>query len=208
MKFRTPAAVLALTIIAALSPAAQQAPALPAATQAERDKAAAHLEETRSRFLKSIEGVSEAQWKFKPSETGWSIAEVAEHIALSESMILGMIQDKVLPMPAPKPEEKAPDEKVLMLMLDRTQKAQAPEMLRPTNKWATRDALVKDFNAARDKTVEFVKTTKEDLRAHAAPHPVLKSLDAHQWVLLLSAHSARHTAQIEEVKTAAGYPKN
>ena len=81
-------------------------------------------------------------------------------------------------------------------------------MLKPVNKWATKDALVKDFNAARDKTIEFVKTTKEDLRAHAAPHPVLKTLDTHQWVLLIGGHSERHTLQIEEVKTAAGYPKN
>ena len=26
------------------------------------------------------------------------------------------------------------------------------------------------------------------------------------WILLLSGHAARHTAQIEEVKTSAGYP--
>jgi uncharacterized damage-inducible protein DinB len=176
--------------------------------QQERNRAAAHLEETRARFLKSVESVSEAQWKFKPSTAGWSIAEVAEHIAVSESTILGLIQGKMLTMPPPKPEEKVPDEKVLQGLLDRTSRFQAPEMLRPTNRWATREALVKDFNAARDQTIEFVKTTKEDLRAHAAPHPVFKNLDVHQWVLLISAHSARHTAQIEEVKTAAGYPKN
>ena len=80
-------------------------------------------------------------------------------------------------------------------------------MLKPTNRWATSDALKKDFNEARDKTIAYIKDTKDDLRAHAAPHPVLKSLDAYQWVLLIAAHSARHTAQIEEVKTDAGYPK-
>ena len=176
--------------------------------QQDRAKAAAYLEETRNRFLKSIDGLSEAQWKFKPSPTTWSIAEVAEHIALSESTLLGMIQEKMLAAPAPKPEERIPDEKVMMSVLDRTSKFQAPEMLRPTNKWATKEALVTDFNAARDKTIEFVKTTKEDLRAHGAPHPVLKTLDTQQWIILIGAHSARHTAQIEEVKTAEGYPKN
>ena len=35
---------------------------------------------------------------------------------------------------------------------------------------------------------------------------VFKMLDGYQWVLLISGHSARHTAQIEEVKTSAGYP--
>jgi len=51
-----------------------------------------------------------------------------------------------------------------------------------------------------------VKTTTDDLHGHAGPHPVFKMLDGYQWVLLLSGHSARHTAQIEEVKTNAGYP--
>jgi hypothetical protein len=38
------------------------------------------------------------------------------------------------------------------------------------------------------------------------PHPVMGLLDAYQWVLLVSAHAARHTKQIEEVKTSAKFP--
>jgi len=32
-------------------------------------------------------------------------------------------------------------------------------------------------------------------------------LDGYQWVLLLSGHAARHTAQILEVKERPGYPR-
>ena len=203
MRSRSRSFVVALAALLAIAaPSAAQTPVQ------DRDKAIAYLQETRAKFLKSIDGLSEAQWKFKAAPDRWSIAEVAEHIAISESTILGMIQQKMLAMPAPKPEEKIDDEKVIAGLLDRTSKFQAPEMLRPANKWATKDALAKDFNTARDQTIEFVRTTTEDLRAHAAPHPVLKTLDTHQWVLLIAAHAARHTAQIEEVKAAAGYPKN
>lgn len=185
------------------------APALaqPASAQKERSAAVKYLEETRAAFLKSIAGVSEAQWKFKASPTSWSIAEVAEHIAISEGTILGLITTQMLKAPAPKPGEGIADEKLIAGITDRSQKAQAPEMLKPVNKWATKEALVKAFNADRDKTIEWVKTTPEDLRAHAAPHPMFGPLDVHQWVLLLAGHSARHTSQIEEVKTAAGYPE-
>ena len=202
MTFRDLTVAVAFTVTAAAPAAAQMN------TAQDRDKAAAYLEETRAKFLKSIEGVTDAQWTFKPSPAAWSIAEVAEHIAISESTILTLIQEKMLTGPPPKPGDTADDEKVIAMLVDRSSKFQAPEMLKPANKYATKDALVKDFNAARDKTIEFVKTTKEDLRAHATPHPVLKSLDTHQWVLLIGGHSARHTLQIEEVKTAAGYPKN
>jgi uncharacterized damage-inducible protein DinB len=199
MTFRLTIAVCAALIVAA--PAAAQ----DAATQKDRAAAVQYLEETRQAFLKSLDGVTDAQWTHKPAPTTWSIAEVAEHIAISESTILGMITGKMLQAPPKKAGEGIPDEKLIAGVTDRSQKAQAPEMLNPVNKWATRDALVKDFNAARDKTIAWVTTTTEDLRAHAAPHPMFGPLDTHQWVLLLAGHSARHTAQIEEVKTAPGY---
>ncbi len=201
MKLKLAAAVCVVMVVAA--PAAAQNEAR------EKDRAAAvkYLEDTRQAFLKSIGSVSEAQWTFKASPETWSIAEVAEHIGLSEGVILGLITTQVLQAPPLKPGEGITDEKLIAGVTDRSQKAQAPEMLKPVNKWATKEALITDFHTARDKSVEWVKTTTEELRAHAAPHPAFGPLDLHQWVLLLAGHSARHTAQIEEVKNAAGYPK-
>lgn len=195
--------VAALVVAAALvsSPVAAQG-----TTAADRAAAVKYLEDTRQAFLKAIDGLTEAQWKFKAGADRWSIAEVAEHIAISEDTILGMITGKILQAPAPTGQRTA-DEKVIAGLTDRSQKFQAPEILKPVNKWATREELTNAFNASRDKSIEWVKTTKEDLRAHATPHPAFGSLDAHQWVLLLAAHTARHTAQIEEVKQQTGYTK-
>ncbi len=202
MRLQVGLAALCLTAVVAGPVLAQTGTA-----QKDRDAAVRYLEETREAFLKSIASVSDAQWTYKPAPTTWSIAEVAEHIAISEGTIFGLITTQMIKAPAPKPGEGIPDEKLISGVTDRSQKAQAPEMLKPVNKYATREALVKDFNAARDATIQWVKTTPEDLRAHAAPHPAFGPLDTHQWVLLIAGHSARHTAQIEEVKTAAGYPK-
>jgi hypothetical protein len=184
-------------------------PAPPADLSAkEREFAVKYLEETRKKFLDSIDGLTAAQWTFKAGPDRWSIAEAAEHIAISEATILQLITSKIATAPpAPADAERLPDQKVIAMLVDRSSRFQAPEMLKPTNRWATREALVKDFNAARDKTIAYVKETKDDLRGHAAPHPVLKTLDGYQWVLLIGGHSARHTAQIEEVKADAGYPK-
>lgn len=201
MKFISAAVACALLFVA--GPVAAQT----ADAQKDRAAAAKYLEDTRQAFLKSIENVTPAQWTFKASPASWSIAEVGEHIGISEGTIFGMITTQMLQAPAPKPGQGIPDEKVIAGVTDRSSKFQAPEMLKPVNKWATKDALVKDFNDARDKTIAWTKTTTEDLRVHAAPHPALGPLDLHQWVLLIAGHSARHTAQIEEVKTAAGYPK-
>jgi hypothetical protein len=34
-----------------------------------------------------------------------------------------------------------------------------------------------------------------------------KDLDAYEWVLLIAAHSERHTKQINEVKTDPNFPR-
>lgn len=176
-------------------------------TQQDRDTLLKHLDQTRQAFLASIAGVSEAQWTFKAGPDRWSIAEVAEHIAISETTILQLITEKILKSPAVARDPNAiSDAKLLEGLLDRSAKFQAPEMLKPTSRWTTRDALIKDFVAARDKTAAYVKTSTDEVHGHAAPHPVFKMMDGYQWLLLLSGHSARHTAQIEEVKTSPGYP--
>lgn len=184
------------------------APAAATLSAEDRQKATDHLTKTRQDFLASISGLSEAQWKFKPAPDRWSIAEVAEHIAISEETILGMISERILKAPAaPAGTEKVADEKVISTVTDRSGKVQAPEMLKPVGKWASQAELAQAFEQSRAKTLDYVKTTQDDLRGHAGPHPMLGTLDGYQWVLLLSAHSARHTAQIEEVKADPGYPK-
>ena len=55
-------------------------------SQKDRDAGVKYLEETRAKFLASIDGLSDAQWTFKAGPDRWSIAEVAEHIAVSEAI--------------------------------------------------------------------------------------------------------------------------
>ena len=179
-------------------------------SQGERDRAMSELHATRKHFLDSLTGLSEAQWNFKPDANTWSIAECAEHIALSEDALLSLVQQKIMqspPDPSKKEEVKGKDEMVLKQVPDRSQKFKAPEFLVPAHRWPTQPALIEHFKESRDKLIEYVRTTQEDLRSHFAPHPVMKTLDAYQWILLVSAHTARHTAQLNEVKANPNFPK-
>src|SRR5271167_1631177 len=206
------AAVLCLVFTLTLAGVAQTtaAPAPTTLTAEERAAALASLQATRDAFLKSIAGLSEKQWRFKPAPDRWSVAEVSEHIAVAESMIFGMIQGKIMTSPAA-PEKRAEvvgkDEIIMTRVPDRSHKAQAPEFLKPTNRWATREELTKAFEDSRKATMDYVRTTNDDLRDHFGPHPIFGSLDAYQWILLISAHSERHTKQIEEVKADPNFPK-
>ena len=177
----------------------------------ERDLAIDYLKQTQKDFLAATEGLSEAQWKFKAAPDRWSIAEVSEHIAVTEQTIWELVSGKIMKSPvAPekRAEAKGKDEIILTKIPDRSRKAQAPEQLRPTGRWATRAALVKDFEGKRSQEMAYLKETKEDLRNHFEEHPALKTMDAYQWLLFNGAHCKRHTAQILEVKADPNYPKS
>src|ERR1039458_10165499 len=205
-------AMLCLVLTLALASIAQTTAASAPTTlsAAGRESALNSLQATHDAFLKSIAGLSDAQWRFKPAPDRWSVAEVAEHIAVSESMIFGMVQKQIMVSPA-SPEKRSEvagkDEIILTRVPDRSHKAQAPEFLKPTNRWATREELTKAFEDSRKATMDYVRTTNDDLRDHFGPHPIFGSLDAYQWILLISAHSDRHTKQIEEVKADPNFPK-
>jgi uncharacterized damage-inducible protein DinB len=180
-------------------------------TPEERELALKSFQTTRDNFLKSIARLSQAQWTFKPAPDRWSVAEVAEHITVSESGLFGLVQKQIMSSPATpdkRDQVKGKDEIVLERVPDRSHKAQAPEFLRPTGRWATEADLTKAFEDSRAATMEYIRTTNDDLRDHFFDHPILGTLDGYQWLLLISAHSARHTAQIEEVKADPNFPKN
>jgi len=197
--------ILLLAIAMLLTPTADQT-----LTQGERDHAIAELESSRKVFLEATSGLSEAQWNFKPAPDRWSVAECAEHIGVTESFILKMITEQALKGPA-EPEKRAEvqgkDSSIMVAGVDRSAKFKAPEVIQPTRRWATSGEITKNVLENRARTIEFASTTQEDLREHFMDHPVFKTLDTYQWILLTSAHMRRHTAQILEVKADANFPK-
>lgn len=206
----TLAAFALLALFGSLTLAQTAAPKTATLSSDERKEAIKFMEETRKNFLDSVKGLSEAQWKFKAAPDRWSVAEVAEHIAVSEETLMSLVTERIVKSPATPEKKEAAKDKDAQLrnqVVDRSTKVQAPEMLKPTNRWATQAELVKSFNTSRDKTINYIQTTQEDLRSHFGPHPILKDLDAYQWIILISAHSARHTDQIKEVKADPNFPK-
>jgi hypothetical protein len=202
--------LLCLGISSAVAQTAPSAASTPLTPQ-ERDYALKQFETTRDNFLKSISGLSQKQWTFKPAPDRWSVAEVAEHITVSESTLGGLVQQRLMQSPAApekRAEVKGKDELIIERVPDRSHKAQAPEILKPTGRWSNEGDLVKAFEAARRSNIDYIRTTNDDLRDHFFDHPAFGTLDGYQWLLLIATHSARHTAQIEEVKADPNFPKD
>jgi len=192
-----------LTVLALLAAPLAAAPL----TDEERGRLLDHLERTRDLFLDSVADLSEAQWSYKAAEDRWSIAECAEHIALSEEFLRERIGGFLAePASADRlPVDAAKLDTVLTMIVDRSQKFQAPEPLVPTRRWATPAEALAFFTEQRAKTAERVGDGG-DLHSYVGEHPAFGDLDAYVWFFFLSGHTERHTLQIEEVKADPGFP--
>jgi uncharacterized damage-inducible protein DinB len=178
-------------------------------TDSERTFLIQQMEQSKKSFLASIAGLSEAQWRFKPAPEVWSVAECAEHIVLSEDFLFERSMD-ILKTPTVERLASATaerDRQLAAAVEDRSHKATAPEPIVPSGKFNTPAAAAAEFIKRRDRNLAYVRTTQDELRTHVVNGPPLGSADAYQFLILLAAHSTRHTAQIREVQANAGYPK-
>ena len=208
--------ILAGAVVAALAGVGLAAPfgfaqGKPAETPvaADREATLKHLEESRAALLAATKGLSAAQWSFRETPERWSAADIAEHLAASEDFLFGLITEQVMKtekMAEPLPNVEESDKQVLAFLTDRSQKFQAPEPLRPTNRFETPEKAMEHFLASRARTIEFLKATP-DLRLYALAAPGGTKRDAQQWLLFISGHTVRHTLQLNEVKAHADFPK-
>jgi hypothetical protein len=176
-------------------------------TPADKEKALKYLETTRKNIEEATKGLSDAQWNFKSAPDRWSVAECLEHVAATEDRLQGMVIAQVMKAPgAPDRDVMKVDNMVMTMIPDRSHKAQAPEELKPTNRFGGPDGSLKHFEETRTKTEDLLKNTP-DLRAHAVDSPMGVKLDAYEWILFMGAHSERHTKQILEVKADPNFPK-
>jgi DinB family protein len=176
----------------------------------ERELLVADLQKSRDALLHSIAGLTEAQWKFKPAPDRWSAAECAEHILREEDYLYNVVTERLMKLPARTPASRTPkqqDERIMAKVLDRTQKQVAAEPMRPNGEFPTETAFRARFVEIRARTIQYASSTTDDLRSHFTPNADFGSMDAYQYLLILSGHCARHTAQIEEVKTSPNFAK-
>jgi DinB superfamily len=175
----------------------------------ERKYALGLFEESRQKLLDEIKGLTPEQLTFRAAPDKWSIAEVVEHISISETTLAGIVEKSLKePTDSSKRKEiKVSDQQIRLFVTNRTGKAQAPEAIKPTGRFSDIKVATAYFNNARNKNIDFLKTTQEDLRNRVWKHPILGIIDLYQSYLLISAHCERHTAQIVEVKQSANFPK-
>jgi uncharacterized damage-inducible protein DinB len=182
----------------------------PTISKEERKIATDFLKETKKGIWDATNGLSDAQLKFKPGPDRWSVEDCLKHIAQSEQMLWGMVEAglKQPATPEKRADVKAKDEDVIKNVEDRTTKVKTFAPLEPVNTpFKTAAEAWESFGKSRDKLIDYVNITNDDLRNHVNPLPV-GVFDSYQMLLFIGAHSNRHMQQINEVKADPNFPKN
>lgn len=174
-------------------------------SKSDRDRIMSYYHSARKQLLDQVSGLRDAQWNFRPAQGKWSIAEVVEHLTLTEP---GLFEYALSGL---KKSNSGPsamkDEALVAAMKDRSKPAQAPEPFKPSGKWSTQAALINEFKLRRDANIRWLWETRDDLRGKFIKFGP-GSVDIYQMLLAIPAHNERHLAQIAEIKAAPGYPRS
>ena len=183
----------------------------PKITSDERAAAIKLLKETEKEFLGLVENLTDEQWNFKPGPFKWSVGQTAEHIALAETRLFGVVQQALGSKPNPDWETKTAGKEVALekILAARTGRAQAPGAIQPINKPMTRAEIMASFKEGRARSMKFIETTDTSFKDHTVdnPFPIFGTLNTYQWFLYIPQHHSRHNKQIAEVKANSHFPK-
>ena len=176
-------------------------------TGEERESALDLLVRSRKVLLEAVEGVTEEQARWKPAADRWCILEYVEHLALAEDALVALVQRNLRTLPhLETDEERREREKRIRETHVPRGVIRAPADMTPDGRFTSLKDAVSAFLAARERTLEYTRTTQEDIRRHFSLHQVLGPLDGYQWLLGNGRHAEKHAGHIVEIRSSEGFP--
>jgi uncharacterized damage-inducible protein DinB len=166
----------------------------------ERSEIVQHLERGRAEFLASVAGLSASQVTMRPDPARWSVLDCVEHVTMVEERFLGWL-DNANKLDQPR-IDKQKEAGLLTRVADRSTRAQSPEAVLPTGRFATLEQALEQFNVNRTRSVQFAQDRSDELYYLAAEHPRFGPMNGAEFLMIITAHARRHAAQIQEVRAA------
>jgi len=172
-------------------------------TDLEREKAVGLLNRSRQTLLDAVAGVTDEVARWKPEPDRWSILEYVEHLAVSDDELIALIKRSLATPARPETEAERRERETRIRETPVPRGANhAPQMLRPHDRFATLSEAMAAFLAARERSLEYARSTQDDLRSHFTDHSVLGPLDGYQWLVGNARHAETHAAHIRELRLA------
>ena len=168
-----------------------------------------YLDQTRADLQSAVESVATNRRDERPSENQWSVAEILEHLNIIERRISGLLAGTIDAAKASGLGEETQTSSVLDTIDrgrvgDRTNKIEAPEMVKPKSDTDAATAWLALQQSRENLRAAFMSGDGIALSELKQNHPALGLIDMYQWTLFVGAHEARHTKQVREIADQFG----
>jgi hypothetical protein len=161
-----------------------------------------YLDRERAGIDAAIASVPSARHTAKASPEAWCVAEVVNHVALTDGRItalLSRITGEARAAGAGPDHDASPILPTIDVsrFVDRSQKVRNPRG-DPSPDASVADGLAA-LDRARDQLKKLLRSADlPNLNLVSAPHPAFGALTGYQWVAFMAAHTRRHADQIRE----------
>lgn len=159
----------------------------------EKIAAEAQLRAATERFLAECAQATQDQWRLHPSPGHWSMADVAEHVVVSNGNILRLLSRRLLECPIGTRTVDVTDAEIPYLFY---RGEEPPDVAAPTGALRDREAAAEALDASARSILDWAGSVTVDLRSVGIAHPVFGLLDGIQWLSFAGAHVERHRAQL------------
>ena len=162
-----------------------------------------YVDERRADLEMAASKLPYERWAARPSSNSWSVAEVFDHLHLSESGIARLLAKRIARAKeaglGPETSTESAMNALDFFPVVDGPKRQAPEIVVPR------------AEARAPGVHEALRRSRADLHAAlqdgdglalgevTATHPALGVINLYQWILFVGQHEARHTRQVEQI---------
>ncbi|MET3576313.1 DinB family protein [Bhargavaea ullalensis] len=158
-------------------------------------------DEARTELLEVVARLSDEDLNRKPSNGGWSIKQIMEHLYLMEGAVAKTIADQAV-----NGEETAAEMRPIEATVNRSVKVEAPAFTMPSDQFSSKEELKQKLSSTRSMLSKAEQTSDpQALEDKSYPHPVFGMMKLKQWIPFVGYHEKRHIDQIREVKEDLGF---
>jgi hypothetical protein len=152
------------------------------------------------------------QLGWRPPEGGWSIAQVLEHLIITDQSYIDALEP-LLARPPKRPNHAPWKPSLIGGLLVRSQMPDSKQKVKTPRRWQpgpeARAEPLDSYIRVREKLIELVgKADGHDLRRTKLSSPAARfiRLNLGDAIMTLVVHTQRHLRQIGRIKGAAGFP--
>jgi hypothetical protein len=162
---------------------------------------------SRKSFESEARDLIPSQLAYKPSTSAWTILQLIEHQALLDRAVLAIVQGLGKgTLAGDSPGNLLADEIITSAFSTLGKPYPMLTGTEPNGSLGDDRKPFKAFVEARKALLEYLKETKDPLRARRTEGPVGK-LDAYQWVIYLAAATERNARELKGFKSLKSFPK-